>query len=155
MDQLDRRARVPCHPVVAPRDHRDEQRIEINALLGKSILESARSLLVFDPAQDAIAHQLAKPIEYQNRPRRFEYRLTQKGIDLYPLLVAMITWGDHWMAGHAGTPVELVHRRCGHAINPKLTCPSCSETIVPREMSARPGPALRKRGLPGQRTHAA
>jgi len=94
-------------------------------------------------------------IEYQKRPRRFEYRLTEKGIDLYSLLVAMIAWGDRWMAGDAGAPVELFHRRCGHAINPKLTCPSCSETIVPREMSARPGPALRKRGLPGQRTHAA
>jgi len=92
-------------------------------------------------------------IEYQKRPRRFEYRLTEKGIDLYPLLVAMITWGDHWMAGDGGAPVELVHRRCGHAINPKLTCPSCKETIAPREMSARPGPALRTRGLPGQLTH--
>lgn len=94
-------------------------------------------------------------IEYQKRPRRFEYRLTAKGIDLYPLIVAMIAWGDRWMAGAAGAPVELVHRRCGHAINPALTCPSCSETIVPREMSARPGPALRTRGLPGERIHAA
>ncbi len=93
--------------------------------------------------------------EYQKRPRRFEYRLTEKGIDLYPLLVAMTTWGDHWMAGAGGPPVELVHRRCGHVINPKLICPSCSETIVPREMSARPGPALGRRGLPGQQTHAA
>ncbi len=98
---------------------------------------------------------ILRRIEYQKRPRRFEYRLTEKGIDLYPLLVAMITWGDHWMAGAAGAPVELFHRRCGHAINPKLICPRCSETIVPREMSARPGPALRRRGLPGQQTHAA
>jgi len=94
-------------------------------------------------------------IEYQQRPRRFEYRLTEKGIDLYPLIVAMIAWGDRWMAGAAGAPVELVHRRCGHAINPQLTCPNCSETIVPREMSSRPGPALRTRRLPGQRPDAA
>jgi len=93
--------------------------------------------------------------EYQKRPRRFEYRLTEKGIELYPLLVAMITWGDRWMAGAGGVPVEIVHRRCGHAINPKLICPRCSETIVPREMSARPGPALKRRGLPGLPTHAA
>jgi DNA-binding HxlR family transcriptional regulator len=94
-------------------------------------------------------------IEYQKRPRRFEYRLTEKGIELYPLIVAMIAWGDRWMAGAAGAPVELVHRRCGHAINPRLICPSCSETIVPREMSARPGPALRPRGLPGERSDVA
>ena len=65
----------------------------------------------------------AAAIEYQKRPRRFEYRLTEKGIDLYPLIVAMIAWGDRWMAGRKGAPVELVHRPCGHAINPELTCP--------------------------------
>jgi hypothetical protein len=62
MHQFDRRACVTCHPAVAPRDHRDEKRVEVNALLRKPILESARPLLVFNPAQDAIAHQLAKPI---------------------------------------------------------------------------------------------
>jgi DNA-binding HxlR family transcriptional regulator len=86
-------------------------------------------------------------VEYEKHPRRFEYRLTEKGFDLYPLIVVMVEWGDRWMAGPAGVPVELVHRRCGHSIKPELTCPSCKSRIEPREMSARPGPALRKRGL--------
>jgi DNA-binding HxlR family transcriptional regulator len=91
-------------------------------------------------------------VEYQKRPRRFEYLLTEKGIDLYPLIVAMLEWGDRWMAGSAGAPVELVHRPCGHSIKPELTCPECKSKIVPREMSARPGPALKKRGLSAQQS---
>src|SRR5258708_15814294 len=89
-------------------------------------------------------------VEYEKRPRRFEYRLTEKGIDLFPLIVVLNTWGDRWMAGRAGPPIELVHRSCGRAIKPALTCPGCKEKIVPREMSLRPGPALKHRGLPGK-----
>ena len=84
-------------------------------------------------------------VEYEKHPRRFEYRLTEKGIDLYPLIVVMLEWGDRWMAGSAGAPVELVHRPCGQSIKPELTCPSCKSKIKPREMSSRPGPAIRKR----------
>src|SRR5258707_676761 len=89
-------------------------------------------------------------VEYEKRPRRFEYRLTEKGIDLFPLIVVLNGWGDRWMAGSAGAPIELVHRNCGRAIKPALTCPACKEKIVPREMSLRPGPALKHRGLPGK-----
>jgi DNA-binding HxlR family transcriptional regulator len=89
-------------------------------------------------------------VEYEKRPRRFEYRLTEKGIDLFPLIVVLNTWGDRWMAGRAGAPIELVHRNCGRAIKPSLNCPACDEKIVPREMSLRPGPALKHRGLPGK-----
>ncbi len=89
-------------------------------------------------------------VEYEKRPRRFEYRLTEKGIDLFPLIVVLNTWGDRWMAGRSGAPIELVHRNCGRAIKPALTCPCCREKMVPRDMSLRPGPALKRSGLPGK-----
>ena len=54
-------------------------------------------------------------------------------------------WGDRWMAGDAGPPVELVHRGCGHAVMPVLACPHCAEPVTARDMRARPGPALRGR----------
>ena len=92
---------------------------------------------------------ILKRVAYEEHPPRFEYRLTEKGIDLYPLMVVMIGWGDRWMAGRAGAPVELVHRPCGHSIKPELVCPSCKSKIEPREMSARPGPALRNREAVG------
>lgn len=84
-------------------------------------------------------------VQYQERPRRFEYRLTEKGIDLYPVIVALLRWGDRWMAGAAGPPIELVHRGCGHHVMPTLTCPACKEEVNARTMAARPGPALRAR----------
>src|SRR5216683_1201062 len=87
-------------------------------------------------------------VQYQTRPRRFEYRLTEKGVDLYPVIVSLLNWGDRWMAGPEGPPVELIHRNCGKQIVPALKCPECDEEIRAREMIARPGPALRRRGLP-------
>ncbi|MGH7780464.1 MAG: winged helix-turn-helix transcriptional regulator [Candidatus Binataceae bacterium] len=87
-------------------------------------------------------------VAYEKRPPRFEYRLTEKGLDLYPLMATMTGWGDRWMAGRAGAPVELVHEPCGHSIKPELICPCCKSKIDAREMSARPGPALKGRGLP-------
>jgi DNA-binding HxlR family transcriptional regulator len=94
-----------------------------------------------------VAHGILRRVAYQTRPRRFEYRLTEKGLDLYPILVSLLGWGDRWMAGGEGPPVELVHRNCGEVITPALRCPQCDEEITARAMSARPGPALRKRAI--------
>ncbi|MDO8432804.1 MAG: helix-turn-helix domain-containing protein [Candidatus Binatus sp.] len=93
-----------------------------------------------------VAQKVLARVQYQLRPRRFEYRLTEKGIDLYPVIVSMLNWGDRWMAGADGPPVELIHRTCGKKIAPAFKCPECDEPIRAREMTARPGPALRKRG---------
>ena len=93
--------------------------------------------------RDGILHRVA----YEKRPPRFEYLLTEKGLDLYPLIATMTEWGDRWMAGRAGVPVELVHWPCGQTIKPELICPCCNSKIDARQMSARPGPALKERGL--------
>src|SRR5215207_8178729 len=52
-------------------------------------------------------------VAYQERPRRYEYRLTAKGRDLWPVLNALREWGDRWTAGDDGPPLDLVHRACG------------------------------------------
>lgn len=82
-------------------------------------------------------------VRYQERPPRFEYRLTEKGRDLYPVIVSLVGWGDRWMAGKAGPPIELVHRNCQHHVVPVLTCPACGDAVTARDMQAQPGPALR------------
>jgi DNA-binding HxlR family transcriptional regulator len=74
---------------------------------------------------------------YCERPVRHEYRLTEKGRDLYPVIASLVTWGDRWMADADGPPVELEHRPCGHVIHPALHCPECGEVIDPRAMRAR------------------
>ena len=47
---------------------------------------------------------------YSERPDRFEYRLTEKGLDLWPVLISLLRWGDKWMTGKAGPPVEVRHK---------------------------------------------
>jgi DNA-binding HxlR family transcriptional regulator len=87
---------------------------------------------------------------YHERPRRFEYRLTEKGIDLYPVVVALLRWGDRWMVDSDGPPIELLHRNCGSHVMPVLTCPACKEEVNARTMSARLGRGLkRSRSAPG------
>jgi DNA-binding HxlR family transcriptional regulator len=100
-----------------------------------------------DRLRKLVDEGILRRVAYEKRPPRFEYRLTEKGLDLYPLMATMTEWGDRWMAGRAGVPVELVHLPCGHTIKPELICPCCKSKIDAREMSARPGPALRGRGL--------
>lgn len=80
---------------------------------------------------------------YQERPERYEYRLTEKGRDLYPVLLALMQWGDKYTAGDAGPPVLLVHEPCGHHTEPQFVCSHCGEPIDPREMRPEPGPGLR------------
>jgi DNA-binding HxlR family transcriptional regulator len=82
---------------------------------------------------------------YLERPPRHEYKLTQKGRDLYPVLVTLMQWGDRYNAGAEGPPVLLVHEPCGHETHPQLVCSHCAEEIDPREMRPRPGPGLRAR----------
>jgi DNA-binding HxlR family transcriptional regulator len=82
-------------------------------------------------------------IEYQNNPVRYEYRLTQKGKELYPIVMSLVKWGDKWMAGEEGKPMEYIHTTCGNNVMPVLTCPACSDEVDPHDMTVLPGPALK------------
>jgi DNA-binding HxlR family transcriptional regulator len=79
---------------------------------------------------------------YQERPVRNEYRLTDKGRELFGVLAAMIRWGDDWLAGDAGPPVELVDRRTGHVVRPAVIDEKTGEPLDPRNLTARPGPGF-------------
>jgi DNA-binding HxlR family transcriptional regulator len=98
-----------------------------------------------DRLRKLVAHGILERARYQTHPPRFEYRLTEKGRDLYPVIVSLTRWGDRWMAGKAGPPIELVHKGCGRAAMPRLACPECGDAVGARDMVARAGPALRRR----------
>jgi hypothetical protein len=83
--------------------------------------------------------------QYQERPARYEYRLTQMGLDLYPALVAIMQWGDRYVADEAGPPLKLEHLACGKETEPRFVCSECGEPIDARGVRAKIGPgALRK-----------
>ena len=90
-----------------------------------------------------VKHGVLRRERYLTRPARYEYRLTEKGVDLYGVIVTVADWGDKHMAGKKGPPVERVHRACGHATRLRLACDHCGEPVSARDMTARPGPGYR------------
>lgn len=71
--------------------------------------------------------------------RGADYVPTRKGLDVNPVLVALMQWGDRHAAPR-GAPRVLVHATCGHDADPSLRCAHCDEVIEPRSLRVRPGP---------------
>ena len=82
---------------------------------------------------------LAK-IAYQDRPVRHEYRLTPKGLELHPVVLALVHWGDRHYAGEEGAPLLHRHKACGCDFHPVQTCSACGETVDARAVEVRAGP---------------
>ncbi|HEY1345249.1 MAG TPA: helix-turn-helix domain-containing protein [Streptosporangiaceae bacterium] len=89
---------------------------------------------------------LLRKVPYQERGQRSrqEYRLTEAGLDLYPVLVALMQWGDRHAAGPAGPPALLTHRDCGEPVRLELTCAAGHGLASAREVTPLPGPGARK-----------
>lgn len=75
-------------------------------------------------------------VRYQTQPVRYEYRLTAKGRDLYAPFIAMLHWGDRWLAG-GQPPLILHHLDCGHDFQPTVCCSDCRRPILAHEMRYR------------------
>ena len=83
-------------------------------------------------------------VPYSEHPPRHDYRLTDKGRDLWPVLTTMRQWGDKYAAPD-GPPLELFHESCGSMSEPRMICSSCGEGIGPRDVRAMPGPGAVER----------
>jgi DNA-binding HxlR family transcriptional regulator len=79
---------------------------------------------------------------YQESPERYEYFLTEKGLDLWPALIALLAWGDRHSPGPGGPPMLIVHKECGGEINDRGVCERCGELLHARDARALPGPGL-------------
>jgi DNA-binding HxlR family transcriptional regulator len=79
-------------------------------------------------------------VAYQAHPPRHEYRLTPKGRDLQPVILALVHWGDMHLAGEAGRPLLHRHAACGHLFDPVTTCSVCGDPVTPETVSVEPGP---------------
>jgi DNA-binding HxlR family transcriptional regulator len=79
-------------------------------------------------------------VPYQDRPPRYEYRLTEKGLDLWPTIVSLLQWGDRYALPDAGPPVLLEHRDCGGAVDEHRICSRCGTRLGVRDVRAKAGP---------------
>jgi DNA-binding HxlR family transcriptional regulator len=86
------------------------------------------------------AHGVLDRVPYQHHPTRYEYRLTEKGLDLYPVPLAMLTWGDRWLAA-GRRPVPLRHLPCGRRFTAVLSCNSCGEPVRRPDIAFSTAPA--------------
>src|SRR6187549_702453 len=73
---------------------------------------------------------------------RDRYRLTQMGLDLYPVLMALREWGDRYLA-EDGPPARIRHKGCGGEPTLELRCSACGEEVGARDAELLPGPGLR------------
>jgi DNA-binding HxlR family transcriptional regulator len=75
-----------------------------------------------------VAHGVLEKVRYSEHPPRYEYRLTSKGRDLWPVLTAMRQWGDRHAAPD-GPPLQMVHHDCGNLVDAVMTCSCCGEPL--------------------------
>ncbi|HEY2140890.1 MAG TPA: helix-turn-helix domain-containing protein [Solirubrobacteraceae bacterium] len=97
-----------------------------------------------------VAEGLLKKIPYQERPLRNEYRLTEKGLDLWPVIVELMHWGDRHLA-EQGPPIVIRHRGCGGRLGERRICERCGEPLGVRDVRAEPGPGAVAADAPPRR----
>jgi len=99
-------------------------------------------------ARNVLAARLERLVEtgimarsrYQERPPRDEYVLTEKGRDLFPVIAALLAWGDKWTAGEPGPPLLLIHDACGQPATLQATCDHCGGPLSLETIQPVPGP---------------
>src|SRR5919107_3516449 len=98
----------------------------------------ARNILQ-DRLERLVDHGLLEKVPYQERPLRHEYRLTQRGRDLWPVLVALLKYGDRHFAPE-GPPLVLRHRECGGEVDDRRICTACGEHLELGDVELKRGP---------------
>lgn len=93
-----------------------------------------------------VDHGIFERLPYQERPTRYEYRLTPCGQELGLVVLALMKWGDRHLAGADGPPRTAHHHGCGGAIDVQLVCTSCGQDVAPAHVTTRP--ATRPSPLP-------
>ncbi|WP_404962023.1 winged helix-turn-helix transcriptional regulator [Streptomyces sp. 147326] len=102
-------------------------------------------------SRKVLAARLARLVEegvlarerYQASPPREEYVATEKGRELYPVLLTLMAWGDKWYADPAGPPARIRHDVCGHIATPVVTCDACRDPLTVAATTQLPGPGGR------------
>jgi DNA-binding HxlR family transcriptional regulator len=86
-----------------------------------------------------VEHGVLTKVPYSEHPPRFDYKLTPKGGDLWPVITAMRQWGDTHAAPD-GPPLQLIHRDCGEITDAHTTCSVCGRPVDAGNVRAIPGP---------------
>lgn len=83
---------------------------------------------------------LVERVRYQERPPRDDYRLTEKGRDLWMVTLSLREWGDRWDASGFGVPMVTVDRETGRPIRLALVDAETGEAVPPWRATLKAGP---------------
>jgi DNA-binding HxlR family transcriptional regulator len=99
-----------------------------------------------DRLRTLVGHGLLERIPYRegDQRERFEYKLTAKGVDLFPAVIALMQWGDRWLAESGKHPVLVEHIDCGGLVRVELRCAHRHGPLSARDTRAKPGPGARR-----------
>ncbi|MBV8774559.1 MAG: helix-turn-helix transcriptional regulator, partial [Deltaproteobacteria bacterium] len=89
-------------------------------------------------------------VPYHGHREQLEYRFTEKGKALYPSMIAMMHWGDKWLAGSSGPPLILRHRACGRPFHMVMACSHCGQELKARDVKYQSRDARRELLRPGR-----
>jgi len=84
--------------------------------------------------------EILSRVPYQESPLRFEYKLTAKGRDIFPVLLSMSRWGNRWLSEPGKEWLQLQHTSCGHITEAKPVCSHCGELLTPARVKPLAGP---------------
>jgi len=88
-----------------------------------------------------------KRVAYQKNPERYEYRLSAKGRDMFPILLSMSRWGNRWLAEPGQEWLQLRHIGCGQLTEANLVCSHCGDILTPARVKAVAGPGAGKQDI--------
>jgi DNA-binding HxlR family transcriptional regulator len=91
--------------------------------------------------QRLVDEEILERRAYQESPPRYEYFLTQKGLDLWPALIALLNWGDRYSPSPEGPRRLIVHKECGGTVSERGICESCGKLLTARDAKQVPGPS--------------
>lgn len=87
--------------------------------------------LLSERLKKLVEARILEKVPYQEKPLRYEYHLTTKGKDFYPVLIGLSAWGARWTSDFELPALPRIHRSCGHLMTPEFVCSHCGETIIP------------------------
>ena len=86
-------------------------------------------------------------VPYDEARGRHDYRLTDKGRALLPVITAIRQWGDEWILGEEHAPVVVEHTTCGEITKGVLSCDHCGEELTTKNLRAHQGPGASEDSL--------
>jgi DNA-binding HxlR family transcriptional regulator len=102
-------------------------------------LQVTRHVLA-DRLKKLVSYGVLRRVPYQTRPKRYEYILTQRGLDLHPIVMSIVHWGDVHMVDARGRPLLHEHKLCGKMFDPVMVCSECRQPLSPKDVRVHVGP---------------